>query len=131
MTEIERAIPTIKAPYMRFWQPARKVDAISFAFMPPIIPAVIAMKIKVAVISASVQCRRKAPIKNAINDKAETSYINLWRIVQGTSVFSISLSLERALLGNQLSPRMLPLFDFFKRFTYQLIYKMVAIKKEI
>ena len=31
--------------------------------MPPIIPAVIAMKIKVAVISASVQCRRKAPIK--------------------------------------------------------------------
>ncbi|CUB58957.1 hypothetical protein BN2127_JRS10_04707 [Bacillus subtilis] len=77
MTEIQRAIPTIKAPYMRFWQPARKVEAISFAFIPPIIPDVIAMKIKVAVISASVQCRRKAPIKNTINDKAETSKINL------------------------------------------------------
>ncbi len=72
MTEIGRAIPTIKAPYMRFWQPARKVEAISFAFIPPIIPAVIAIEYESSGHSASVQCRRKAPIKNAINDKAET-----------------------------------------------------------
>ena len=90
MTEIQRAIPTIKAPYMRFWQPARKVEAISFAFMPPIIPAVIAMKIKVAVISASVQCRRKAPIKMQLMIKLKRVKL-IYDVLSKELLFSVLL----------------------------------------